>query len=79
MFDATLAAIQHAGQRHDARYWVERISDFADASASAPWTGWWNAGFQSARTALTGTTPYHRHLSLSLPDSRRKPNVTGPY
>ena len=30
MFDRTLAAIQHAGQRHDARYWVERIGDFSD-------------------------------------------------
>ena len=30
MFDPTLAAIQHAGQRHDARYWVERIGDFSD-------------------------------------------------
>ena len=30
MFDPTLAAIKHAGQRHDARYWVERIGDLSD-------------------------------------------------
>ncbi len=30
MFDPTLAAIEHAGSRHDARYWVERIGDLAD-------------------------------------------------
>lgn len=30
MFDPTLAAIEHAGDRHDARYWVERIGDLAD-------------------------------------------------
>ena len=30
LFDPTLAAIKHAGQRHDARYWVERIGDLSD-------------------------------------------------
>ena len=49
MFDPTLAAIQHAGQRHDARYWVERIGDSPTTSARQPSTGWWNAGFWSAR------------------------------
>ena len=49
MFDPTLAAIQHAGQRHDARYWVERIGDFSDDIRECALDRWWNAGSWSAR------------------------------
>ena len=30
LFDPTLSCIEQATEKHDARYWVERISDFSD-------------------------------------------------